>query len=181
MNKKSARTKQQAEDALFQLMQQKKFDTISITEITDAAKISRMAFYRNYKTKEDVLNNFIQKEYDRFIEDISEHDLNQLDQLLNVYFTYFQQNPQIILSISNAGIEGTALEQQTNYLKEFFKGKVQDGQQPSLYEISYYSGAIFSVLLYWSQTNYAMSIHEITGRLVEKITKDFDTSDEFIF
>ncbi|MFX3617246.1 MAG: TetR/AcrR family transcriptional regulator [Sporolactobacillus sp.] len=177
MNKKSARTQRQAENALFELMQSKAFATISITEIANTANISRMAFYRNYKTKEDVLNGFIQGEYDRFIADISEHHLDQITQLLHVYFAYFQANPQILLAIVNAGIEGIALRKQTDYFMDFFKRKVKDRQRPSQYEVGYYSGAIFSVLLDWGQSDYQIPVNEMTQWLVKKISKDIDATD----
>ena len=41
--------------ALFKLMGQKKFDDIFISEIVKLAGVSRNAFYRNYKTKEALL------------------------------------------------------------------------------------------------------------------------------
>ena len=42
-------------NALIQLMQKKRFEDISITEITKQAGVSRMAYYRNFKSKEDFL------------------------------------------------------------------------------------------------------------------------------
>jgi AcrR family transcriptional regulator len=177
MNKKSAPTQRQAEIALFQLMQHKKFADISITEIAGAAHISRMAFYRNYKTKEDVLNGFIQRTYDRFIANISEHHLSQIAQLLRVYFGYFQANPHVLSAIVNVGIEGIALRKQTDYFMDFFKGRIKSKPQPSRCEVTYYSGAVFSVLLYWSQTDYRIPVADITQWLVKKISKDIDAAD----
>ncbi|WP_339981306.1 helix-turn-helix domain-containing protein [Lactiplantibacillus plantarum] len=62
MDKRIVRTQAKAEKALFELMQEQNFSEISITDIANQAKISRMAFYRNYNSKEDILNKFIQKE-----------------------------------------------------------------------------------------------------------------------
>ncbi len=45
------------ETALFKLMGQKDFERISIGEIVDLAGVSRNAFYRNYKTKEALLDS----------------------------------------------------------------------------------------------------------------------------
>jgi len=41
------------------IMKRKDFNEISITEITQKAGVSRMAFYRNYKSKEDIIINYI--------------------------------------------------------------------------------------------------------------------------
>ena len=42
-------------DALLILMNEKDFDDISITEICNKAGVSRMAYYRNYYTKKDII------------------------------------------------------------------------------------------------------------------------------
>lgn len=46
MDKRIVRTQAKAEKALFELMQEQDFSEISITDIANQAKISRMAFYR---------------------------------------------------------------------------------------------------------------------------------------
>lgn len=42
-------------DALLRLMREKDFDSISITEITELADVGRVTYYRNFKSKEDIL------------------------------------------------------------------------------------------------------------------------------
>ncbi|MFT9098836.1 TetR/AcrR family transcriptional regulator [Liquorilactobacillus sp.] len=171
MDKRSAKTQTKTEKALFELMQKDNFSDISITDIAYQAEISRMAFYRNYDSKEDILNKFIQKEYDQFVADISQRNLDRLDQLLEVYFGYFSNNPQVLSAIVNAAIEGLALEKQNKYLNDFFKLKIKD-EQPSQYEIAYYSGAIFSSLLYWRKTDYKRPVKKIAAQLAKKIKND---------
>ena len=49
-------TKECLQTALITLMGQKPFDKITISEIVRKSGVSRTAFYRNYETKEDILN-----------------------------------------------------------------------------------------------------------------------------
>ena len=42
-------------EALVELMDKKPYDQITITDITKKAGVSRMAYYRNYKDKDDIL------------------------------------------------------------------------------------------------------------------------------
>lgn len=46
--------------AMIKLMDKKEFDKISITEITKNAGVSRTAFYRNYETKEALVEDICQ-------------------------------------------------------------------------------------------------------------------------
>ncbi len=48
-------TKESIETALLFLMEKKDFNKISISELVKKAGVSRNAFYRNYKSKEEIL------------------------------------------------------------------------------------------------------------------------------
>ena len=45
--------------ALIELMKSEDFTSITITDITRKAGVSRMAYYRNYSSKEDILNQYM--------------------------------------------------------------------------------------------------------------------------
>ncbi|GEM_PF-283947 len=55
------RSKKGIHESVLKLMKQMDFHKISIKDIAEEAKIARLTFYRNYKSKEDVL---MQKSYD---------------------------------------------------------------------------------------------------------------------
>jgi AcrR family transcriptional regulator len=62
MNKKKEATtlvKKCIVDALLLLMNEKDFDDITITEICTKADVSRMAYYRNYYTKKDIIIEYL--------------------------------------------------------------------------------------------------------------------------
>ncbi|MGN0823918.1 MAG: TetR/AcrR family transcriptional regulator [Candidatus Coproplasma sp.] len=46
-------------EALFALMKEKTFDKITVTEIITRSGVSRMGFYRNYDSKESVIEDFV--------------------------------------------------------------------------------------------------------------------------
>lgn len=46
-------------EALFQLMDSKHFEDISITELTRRAGVGRVSFYRNFNSKEDILMSYL--------------------------------------------------------------------------------------------------------------------------
>ena len=49
-------TRECLQTALIQLMSQKPFEKITITELVRRSGVSRTAFYRNYESKEEILN-----------------------------------------------------------------------------------------------------------------------------
>ncbi len=175
-NKRSLSTEKNIEKALFKLMQENSFADISITDLSQVAGVSRMAFYRHYKTKEDILNGYLKRQYDKFIEDIDEHRFNQLDQFLQIYFKYFKEHDYFLRAITKAGIEGIMLRKQTEYFVNFFKVKLPN-MLPSYSDMVFYSGAIFSVLIYWADSGYKQPRKKIAKMLAVKIENDVNSNN----
>ena len=69
-NESNLLTKECIVTALLRLMQEKKYESISITDITTLAGVSRMAYYRNYKSKDEILIKYLLDQKDRLVSDI---------------------------------------------------------------------------------------------------------------
>ena len=54
-NEVNALTKECIVTALLRLMEKQSYESISITDITNLAGVSRMAYYRNYNSKDEIL------------------------------------------------------------------------------------------------------------------------------
>lgn len=173
MNEKRVRTQIRIKQALLYLMQREKYDDIQIKQITELAKVSRMAFYRNFSTKDDIIKCFIETQYNEFVEAISENNTQELEDLLKVYFGYFYDNPHVLNAVITAGVEGIVLKSQTQYFQKFFNAAIVDIPEMPDYDIAYYSGAVFAILLYWCRKGYDMSVDELCRRLVVKLERDF--------
>ncbi|MEZ4615582.1 MAG: TetR/AcrR family transcriptional regulator [Caldilineaceae bacterium] len=72
-DRRSARSQQLLHRALLELMQEKRYDKITIQDIIDRADLGRSTFYAHYRDKEDLLvSNF-----ERMLEGFSAHWLPQ--------------------------------------------------------------------------------------------------------
>lgn len=61
--------------ALLSLMATETFDHITVTSIINRAGVSRGGFYRNYKSKEDVLEEICEELFQYILDFITEHNL----------------------------------------------------------------------------------------------------------
>ena len=68
-------TKECIKTALLSLMAGKIFEQITVTEIIERAGVSRGGFYRNYKTKEDVLQEICEGLFQYILEFVTEHKI----------------------------------------------------------------------------------------------------------
>lgn len=107
-------------EALFSLLEKHDFEDISITDIIKKAGVSRMGFYRNYSSKEDVIEKFI---LEKFIETINEIKAKRQ---LN-----FHINNIMITTLKN-------FQKFSNYIK-LFLDKNLDALLYKCYHNAYYS------------------------------------------
>ena len=63
-----ARSRQALRTALLELLAEKPFDQIAITEITIRAKVGYATFFRHYESKEELLNELAASEIERLFE-----------------------------------------------------------------------------------------------------------------
>ena len=92
--------------ALIELMKQKPYDRITITDITKKAGVSRMAYYRNYQEKDDIL-------IEHFRGIIARTNDRLATESLKEYWTgYVQRSYQdpIVDHIMQAGLLGRVLD-----------------------------------------------------------------------
>ena len=69
--------------ALIELMKVQDYHSITITQITRKAGVSRMAYYRNYTSKEDILNKYMEEVGISIHEKIS--NMNTREEILDYY------------------------------------------------------------------------------------------------
>ena len=67
MNKKSLKTQHQIENALFSLLKKHPYNSLNVSQITKHAGVSRLAFYRNYEQKDQILITFLRDQYQKFM------------------------------------------------------------------------------------------------------------------
>lgn len=61
--KKKNDTEEYITEALFLLMEKREYSSISITDISKKAGVSRISFYRNFTSKDEVLKRYLEKSF----------------------------------------------------------------------------------------------------------------------
>lgn len=94
MEEYSLKAKSLIVEALFELLQKQSFEKISITAITQKAGVSRLSYYRNFKSKEDIVEQFFDHEFRQFLTELKEQDQTQvtLRGIMILSFSYWQKS-----------------------------------------------------------------------------------------
>jgi len=139
--------------ALMQLMEKKKFDDITITEITNRAGVSRMSYYRNYVEKKEIILSYMDELFETYWENI--HSKPQDDfQSACLYFNYFRENKKLLFHILESGLTQFILEKHNLYLQTIFKdlyNQVTLESTKEKYVIDFLSGGLFKTLISWAE------------------------------
>lgn len=90
--------------ALFMLIHSKNYDDITITDIAKKAGVTRISFYRNFESKEDILKQEMKKRYREMPK--VEHSTDSISSI----FDFFNQNKDLIAVLFKSKKEALLIE-----------------------------------------------------------------------
>lgn len=148
-------------DALFELMKEKPYADITITEIIARAGVVKMSFYRNYKSKEAVVQQWIKKVTDEFLEssNLSFSKNTREDYFLKLFTHLYNYRDRTSL-IYQAGL--------AHLLKDEFEERflTAEREKYNTYEIYFIAGGVFNVYYYWLRNGHKDTPAELTKKLL---------------
>ena len=164
------RVKDKIGRALIQLMTQKKFSDITVTDIIDKSGVARASYYRNYYSKEEIIveaTESAKNDYVRRLEE-SGYAYNSYEGIL-LAFRYFKAYRKHILCVYNAGLSSIYQKMMDEFLESVGGDmRITDVRRYLLY---YYSGAVYNVFIKWLENNMLESPDEMAKLMYTLINK----------
>lgn len=152
--------------ALLYLMKNKAFSSISVSDITSEAGVSRMAFYRNYSKIEDILVEYLDQIVEKYKGIVVENDTAEREKvfyeknyMLNC-FSFFYAHHEFIDALITAGMGDLFLAKITEYL---ILKWIEPGQETreAILRISAYAGSIYNMYREWSREGFQEEPEEV--------------------
>ena len=154
-------------DALISLMKQKPFSDISITELCGKAGVSRMAFYRNYSCKEDILNDYMDEVFNNYSKILLDLDEINMYIVSLEYFKLGKRHKQFIQQIVNAKMDLLLLDKLNRDLDILYK---RLSRPPNLnynkYERSFIAGGLSKILIDWVNDDCVVSPEQMGNYVI---------------
>ncbi len=139
-------------EALLQLMEKKEYKDITITDITKKAGVSRMAYYRNYADKDEILLRHLRMYLDQAEADLKERQDLSREEFWRTFVRSEQADP-INETILRAGLFEQSFTIHKDYLMriyaELFHLDMQD--QNAILLIYQKLGSLFGCVIYMSE------------------------------
>jgi AcrR family transcriptional regulator len=152
--------------ALMQLMEKTSISNISISDITKKAGVSRMAYYRNYGSKEDIIIHYLNSLFQEYLEEIRSCGQVDVYQFAYRYFAYFRKHEVLIKNLLRSNLLNLLLERFDTYLHSIFAGLLQHNiTSPELkaYEVHFLAGGLYKILMEWVHNDMAQSDEEMAA------------------
>lgn len=148
-------SRQMIQAALFELMKEKCFAQITVSEIVKRADVARRTFYRLYESKEQVLCMYLQElcqEYCRSCKPLEGYDL---EQIAKEYFCFWYQYRDFLKLMQSSGMDSLLYYEISRTSREVVKKRISSPELKNIpgveYFISYSSGGFLNLLYQWIQ------------------------------
>ena len=163
-DKRIEKTKKALRESLFELLQQREINDLTVTELTNLAHINRSTFYLYYNDLYDMLEKIQDEIYDEFIlnlkavktDGITENDFAEL---CLICLQYCQNNLSLCKFILNNDVNSRLLLRVKNAVRSVVpdSAKFYPQTDARYYLTDYCLTAIINVILIWM--NDGMKIH----------------------
>ena len=170
MNQKENLTQEYIYDAFLQLLDKKHYDEISVCEICTKAGVSRMSFYRNFESKEDLTFKGIDRIVRNMANNIEKLDNKNLFTIAKEIFTISKNYKSALFAIQDSQVSKDLKEKVITELQE--KTPIDYMNKTSKYIPIFYFTSIVAVLIEWLRNGATESPDEMATLLTKLINID---------
>lgn len=151
-------TRRELVHALLRLMEKYPYNVITITEITQEAKIARRTFYLNYKNKEEILIDYIQYLYQDYNYTIQETPNRSMKSDAHFFFSFWKHHHEFLTMLNRNGLNEFLIRENKKTMEIsplFTTDKIHVNQfKPNIYSYLYsaISAVLCCILFEWLNT-----------------------------
>ena len=173
-NPSALRSKKKITEALLLLMKQYPYTEITVKQILLETDISRKTFYRNFLSKDDVLNSFIDTIFQDYVIAIQQQKQKySLIQTLDVIFFFCEKNKEILFILRDNRLLYLLLEklimlilnEHNRYISELQENHLES-QLFTEYIIYFNIGGVWNLIFRWIENDMCDSINDIKKSMI---------------
>lgn len=174
-NPSSIRSRKEISEALFKLMEDHPYQEISVKQIIMETDLVRRTFYRNFESKDDVLNSVITDKILEYAEELSSTPESPLDVIFRFceknkdFLRLLHKNDLLYLLLLRLNIMIPQLDQITDRSNSVFT-RIKGDLEPD-YLIAFNVGAIWNVIFKWVDRGMTDSADEIKETIAEYLSR----------
>lgn len=163
------KSKDKIVDSLYELMKNTNFEEINIKSICELAEINRSTYYRNFKSKEDIIKYKLRCIMDEYIEEFqSKSNPTKKEYLLCILETFTKYESFLKIIYKQKQIYLLQM-----ILIEYFNENIKTESKKELYKLYYHIGGIYNFTICWIEHDMSDSV-EFLAEIGLEIISDID-------
>lgn len=169
-NKTALRSQKWIERALLDLMEKKDYDKINVAELCRKADLDRRTFYRNYTSKQDVLEQYVNKLGKEYMELFHNLPSPTSFEAIKIFFEFWKQHLSFIQNIQRCGLSDFIFKSFEAFAKEHKELFIHISEEaiPNDLIFSYRIGGFWNVMLTWSSSVNPLKTEEVAAILCKE-------------
>lgn len=153
--------------ALLDLMDEKTYSSISVKEISKKADLDRSTFYRNFNSKEELLNYHLDILMQEYIEELQQLKDFDMRHIFKVFFDFCIQNQNFIISLRKNGLSNLLLDafnMRLSIIHQVFQNKFpyQLNKENVEFVLAFNAGGMWNLLMKLIDDNVVMKFDDFT-------------------
>ncbi len=165
------RSRQWLTNALLELMKDKPFRDISISEISEKADLSRRTFYRFFSSKEEVICFHLETIWFKGVQQLSTDSDNSFFHTIRWYLELWYEHKELALLLYHNDLISLLLQEYNHLFKEVYlmrKGNYPLAKQSDAmkYALSFSVGGLLNILWQWTSDGMEKSPDEVANLLL---------------
>jgi AcrR family transcriptional regulator len=146
-------------ESLLGLLEKNNFESLSVARITQEALVARNSFYRNFKSKEDILRTYIKTLIDEFSQTEQAKKAVKsvsLYAIAMIFFSFFKNHRNFILVLNKNNLISVLQDEFSQYLEPLIESQQTRTHSNSgwtkrelMYYVSFHASGLCQVLVKW--------------------------------
>ncbi|GAB20228.1 putative TetR family transcriptional regulator [Gordonia effusa NBRC 100432] len=152
INPIAARSQEWLINALFALMREKSYSDITITDIATRAELSRRTFYRNFATKDELIDAYCRRLVDDYVHRMRKADLTKSRDVALRFFEFWTDHADFLELLTSSGLSSLLLRKFNEHIGAIFirtQTPRFDDAVHLEYALAFTAGGYFNVLFAW--------------------------------
>ncbi|QBP17750.1 TetR/AcrR family transcriptional regulator [Acetilactobacillus jinshanensis] len=144
--------KRKIANSLFQLMQHESYQKLQVKQICKAAGISRMTYYRNFRTKDDIIRYSFDQDFTIFIQRVASSHHPTFIVIATIFFNLIKQRQHKMQLIIKNNLSSLMLDRLKYYIGGLIDERVlRTREQSSKLLIAMIAGGLTEILITWTE------------------------------
>lgn len=168
-------SKNEITNALLQLMETFPYNEITVKQIIMEAHVARKTFYRNFLSKDDVLDSYIDRIMYQYVNSLQQMKDCRLSNILDIIFHFCKQYQSLLFLLRDNHLTHLLLEKWNTFIPMIHNQIVGDdcaifqsfSSKQTSYIIAFHVGAVWNIIMKWIEHDMSDSPDNIKKTLLK--------------